>query len=355
MSNIDKLLGLITEEDSAIYITSDSNRFYFTNFRSSAGVVYATKKQVYLLVDFRYYEAAKNKVSKEIVVLQYTKIFETVNNINKELGINSIILEDDNVTLSMYRSLKEAYNVNIISDFNLSDKLLNIRMVKSDDEILKLKEAHKITEKAYLETLNVIKPGMTEKEVSAYLEYLMKRNGAEKVSFELITISGKNTSLPHGVPSNNIIKEGDFFTFDIGAVFDGYCSDMTRTIAIKSCSDRQREIYNIVLEAHMRAYNEIIAGNKVKNVDLAARSYIEAKGYGDCFGHSTGHGVGIDIHEKPTVYKTNETILMPNMVITDEPGIYIENEFGVRIEDMYLVTDKKAISFASIEKKLLVV
>ncbi|MBQ6626388.1 MAG: aminopeptidase P family protein [Ruminococcus sp.] len=219
-------------------------------------------------------------------------------------------------------------------------------------EINKIKIAQKIAEKSYLELLNFVKEGVTERELSVELEYLMKKNGAEKVAFDLIVVSGVNSSLPHGVPSDKRIENGDFITFDIGAVYDGYHSDMTRTVALRSVTDEMREIYDIVLKAHYKAADMIKSGNSIASVDSAARDYISEMGYGEYFGHTTGHGVGLEIHETPTVYHTNKEILEPSMVITDEPGIYLPDKFGVRIEDMYLVTENGCESLALIDKEL---
>ena len=179
--------------------------------------------------------------------------------------------------------------------------------------------------------------------------------GAECKSFDLITITGKKTSLPHGVPSDGIVKEGDFFTFDFGAVYEGYHSDTTRTVAVKYATDKMTEIYNIVLKAQLAALEKIKPGVKCSEVDKTARDIISEHGYGKFFGHATGHGVGLDIHEAPTVSPRGEITLKSGMVITDEPGIYLPNEFGVRIEDMLCVTDEGCKNFVSLPKELIIV
>ena len=218
-----------------------------------------------------------------------------------------------------------------------------------------IKKAQQITEEAYTEVLNYIKPNVTEREIALELDYLMRKKGADGVSFSLITITGKNTSLPHGVPKDNTIKEGDFFLSDIGALYNGYHSDMTRTVAVKSATDEMEEIYNIVLKAQLSALETVKAGTKASVVDKTARDIISSYGYGEMFGHSTGHGVGLDIHEQPTVSINSETILSSGMVITVEPGIYIPNKFGVRIEDMVCVTKDGYENFATIDKSLIIV
>ncbi|MBQ7134216.1 MAG: aminopeptidase P family protein [Ruminococcus sp.] len=354
LERIDKLRSLL-EDNVAFLITSDVNRFYYTGFKSSAGVIFVTADKAFLLVDFRYVEAAKKRIESNIEVICYNKLTDSINELVKLCGIKKVIIEDEDITIGRLSRLSKDLKATIVTDFKLSDKILNFRMIKSADEIEKIKTAQKITEKSYLELLNSIKAGVSEKKLSLELEHLMKLNGAERIAFDLITISGRNTSLPHGVPSDNILKDGDFITFDIGAVYDGYHSDMTRTVALGHASDKMREVYSVVLEAHKRAALKINVGNTCADVDNAARDYIASKGYGEYFGHSTGHGVGLEIHEKPTVYLTNDTVLKPDMVITNEPGIYLPNEFGVRIEDMYLVTDNGYEDLAFIDKELIII
>lgn len=354
LSRIDKLRAILPDDKSAFLITSDINRLYYSGFRSSAGAVFITKKSATLLVDFRYFEAAEKSVGNAIDVLCFKKLFDSLNEIIDKEDIKGVIIEDDFVTVSSFRKLKNDIKAEVISDFLLSDKILDFRMIKSSDEIDKVRTAQRITEKSYLELINYVKAGISEKELATELEYLMKKNGAERIAFDIISISGKNTSLPHGVPSDKPLENGDFITFDIGSVYDGYHSDMTRTIALHSVTDEMREIYDIVLNAHLDAAGYIKQGNTCADVDNAARNYIKERGYGEYFGHSTGHGVGLEIHEKPTVYLTNNTVLKSGMIITNEPGIYLPDKFGVRIEDMYLVTDNGYEDLATIDKELLI-
>lgn len=354
LERISKLRELLEGEHSSILITSDVNRLYFSGFKSSAGAVFVTKNTAVLLVDFRYYEAAVNSVGREIDVICYKKIFDSLNDIILDKNIKSVIIEDDDVTVSRLSVLNKEIKAEIITDFSLSNKILDFRMIKSEQEIDKIITAQKIAEKSYLQLLNSIKQGVTERELAVELEYLIKKNGAERVAFDLITISGRNTSLPHGVPSDKKLCNGDFITFDIGAVYDGYHSDMTRTVALSYATDEMKEIYDIVLQAHLKAAQKIVVNNTCADVDNAARDYITSKGYGEYFGHTTGHGVGLEIHEKPTVYKTEKIQLESGMIITDEPGIYLPSKFGVRIEDMYLVTDNGPKDLAFIDKELII-
>lgn len=341
----------------AALIKDNNNVYYFSGMRNSEGYVLITKDEAYLFVDFRYIEFARS-ICKSCKVIEFTKLFDSLKSVLQQENIKSLFIESECVSVSLYNRFIKEFNsigVSVISDDSLIKTINNLRIVKSEEEIDFIKQAQSITEKAYNEVLNFIKPGVSERSIAVELEYLMRKNGAEGVSFDLITISGKKTSLPHGVPSDEIIKDGDFFTMDIGALYNGYHSDMTRTIAVKSCGDYQREVYDIVYKAQTVALEAVRAGVKASDVDKTARDIITDAGYGKCFGHSTGHGVGLDIHEKPFVSSGDETILSENMVITVEPGIYLENQFGVRIEDMILVKNDGYYNFATLPKELIIV
>lgn len=351
---ISKLREMINNNSVAIVVTSDVNRFYFTSFKSSAGVLLVTENTATLLVDFRYIEAAQRICDGSYDVVCYQKLSDSLNEILLRESIKSVIVEDADVTIKRCNELKGSLNTDIVTDFNLSDKILDLRMIKSVDEIDKIKKAQTITEKSYLELLNFVKIGVSERALANEFEHLVKLNGGEKVAFDVITISGKNTSLPHGVPSDKLLSNGDFITFDIGSVYDGYHSDMTRTIALGNVTDEMREVYDIVLNAHNAAMCKIKPDYTCADVDNAAREFIKAHGYDEYFGHTTGHGVGLEIHEKPTVFHTNNTVLRSGMIITNEPGVYLPDKFGVRIEDMYLVTDVGCEDLASIDKELLI-
>ena len=354
INRIEYLRKQIPEDKSGFIIKSYVNRFYYTGFHSSAGCLLITKNSATLFVDFRYYEAAKKSVPKGIDVVCYSRLYETLNFVLKKENISTLFFEDDFVTVSEYSTMKDELCVDVSYDLGLSDLILSQRCVKSQFEIEKIKKAQEISEKAYIEVLNYVKEGVSEKTIALELEYLMKKYGAQKVAFDLIVVAGKNSSLPHGVPSDKLIQQGDFITFDIGAVYDGYHSDMTRTVALDYATDEMRKVYDIVLNAHYEAQKQIKVGNTCADVDNTARNYINKHGYGEYFGHSTGHGVGLEIHEKPTVYKTNKNVLKNGMIITDEPGIYLPDKFGVRIEDMFLVKDNASESLANIDKELII-
>lgn len=354
MTAISKIRGFLPDEATAALVTSDVNRRYLCGFPSSAGAVLITKRRALLLLDFRYYEAAAQAVQPPIEVVRFSRLIDDLNRIFLEENIKSVHIEDESVTVARCQELREALIPEVIA-VGLSAELNRIRMCKTPQEIEKIVKAQRITERAYREALNLVKPGVTERRIAVELEHLIKLYGGERAAFELICITGENTSLPHGVPGKRVVKDGDFFTFDIGAVYEGYHSDMTRTVAVGHATDEMRMIYDIVLQAHQNAQKAIIAGSTSAQVDIAARDYIERCGYGEYFGHSTGHGVGLEIHEAPAVYQTNQTILRDNMVITDEPGIYLPQKFGVRIEDMYLVQGTQAVDLAQIPKEFTII
>ncbi len=351
-ARIDKISENLVDNQAAL-ITSDISITYLTGFQHSEGFVLITKDNSYFLIDFRYAEAVQKAVNHMDIVM-FSTAFDSINELITKHNLSEILVEDCAVTLSAYNGFKEKLNAEIVNTPELSKLITESRLVKTADEIEKLRTAQKIAEKAYLEVLNFVKPGITEKEIAARLEFLMKMNGAERVAFDLITVTGKKTSLPHGVPADVAVQSGDFVTFDIGAVYDGYHSDMTRTIAVGSVTDEQREIYDIVLKAHLAGLDVVKAGVSGFDVDKAPRDIITEAGYGSFFGHGTGHGVGLEIHEAPYANTRYTGILKENMTLTVEPGIYLPDKFGVRIEDTVLVTKDGYESFATIAKDLLI-
>lgn len=344
----------LTQPGEAALIVSDVNRFYLAGFRSSAGCVLVTRQSAYLLVDFRYGEAAK-KVVKHMEVVVFERLSQSLSQLLKKHRVKTLYLESEGISVKQagqFEQMLKPAGVKTVTDETLDLLLCNMRMIKSRGEILKIKEAQRITEEAYLDTLEVIKPGVTEKEIALHLEFEMRKRGASGVAFDLITITGTKTSLPHGEPGDTPVKAGDFVTMDIGAVFDGYHSDMTRTVAVGSATEEQKAVYQIVLEAQEKALSGIKAGITGEYADALARDVITAAGYGAYFGHSTGHGVGLCIHEEPRLSTTVNTILSSGMVVTVEPGIYLPGKFGVRIEDMVCITKNGCTNLTHIPKTL---
>jgi len=355
MNPIQKLQAYLPDSSTAALITSEINCRYFSSFAYTDGAVLITKDEAYLLCDFRYIEAAGKHADPVLTVTEFKKLYDTINDIILSKNIKSLMLEEESVTISRLAALREKLNAELLTGAKLSEQVRRIRIIKTPHEIEMLTQAQRIAERALTEVLNFVKPGITERQLSVELENLIHVYGGERVAFELITVAGANTSLPHGVPTYYAVQDGDFVTFDIGAVYQGYHSDMTRTYAVGHATNKMREIYDIVYRAHMLAAEKVIAGNTTADVDTAARAYIESMGYGELFGHSTGHGVGLEIHEDPRVYKTDTTILEDGMVITDEPGIYLPGEFGVRIEDMIVVKGHESYSLAAMPKELTII
>ena len=355
MISIEKLQTFLPDNQTAALITSEINARYFTLFSYTDGAVLVTKDEAFLLCDFRYIEAAEKHASTDVCVVQFKKLFDTINDIVLQKNIKYLMIEEEAVTIARLSELKSKLHAELLTDSGLSAEIRRIRIIKTAAEIADITTAQRITERALTELLNHVRAGVTEREMSVELEHLIHVYGGERIAFELITVAGANTSLPHGVPTDYRVQDGDFFTFDIGAVYNGFHSDMTRTYAVGHATDKMREVYDIVYRAHLLAAEKIIAGNTTAEVDLAARDYIESKGFGACFGHSTGHGVGLEIHEDPRVYKTDHTVLSDNMVITDEPGIYLPGEFGVRIEDMYVVSGAQSYSLAALPKEFTII
>lgn len=352
--NRTEAISNMLENNQAALVSDETSIFYFTGFPHSEGYLLITKENSYLFVDFRYIEAATSLV-KTSEVIMFSNPYESINKFISDGEISELYVEVDKLTLTSFKSMQRNLSASLSEDDKLTNAIRELRIIKSDDEVEKLKTAQNIAEKAYLEVLNFVKPGVTERQIALELEYLMKKQGAERIAFDLITVTGKKTSLPHGVPGDVEVNKGDFVTFDIGAVFEGYHSDMTRTVAVGEVSDEQREIYDIVLKAHLAGLDSVKAGVSCFDVDKVCRDIIKSHGYGEFFGHGTGHGVGLEIHEEPRVSPKGNEILRSGMIITVEPGIYLPDKFGVRIEDTVLVTEQGFESFAHIPKDLIII
>ena len=341
------------KKDTAALITSDDNRFYLSGMRSSAGTVLVTPENAYLIIDFRYIEKASKTCKFETILLDNMK--EQLNALLNKNGIKTLLCEVDSLSVSEFGRFEKVISPIKLSDSDeLSKTLTDLRSVKTEDEINLIKEAQKLTDDTFSYILNYIKPGKTEREIMLEMEFYMRKLGSEGVSFDFIVVSGKNSSLPHGVPTDKVVENGDFVTMDFGAVVGGYRSDMTRTIAVGHATDEMKKVYETVLEAQIRAINGIKAGVLGKEVDALARDYIYGAGYEGCFGHGTGHSVGIFIHENPSCNPRGITPLEENVIMTVEPGIYLPEKFGVRIEDMVIVKQNGCENITKSEKKLIV-
>jgi len=351
---IKKLSEMLPEGIDGMLVTSEVNRFYLTGMRSSAGVLLVTHKGSALVIDFRYIEAAKATVKNAEVILQ-DKLGEQLSDLCKKYGVSRLAVETSYITLAKYRELCELLpNVELTCDTDSDRAIIELRKHKDSAELACIKEAQRITDAGFEHILGYIREGITERQIAAELEYFMKGIGAEKTSFSTISICGVNTSLPHGVPGDNKVKKGDFITMDFGVVYGGYCSDMTRTVALGNVTEEMAKVYDIVLKAQLAALDKAALGVNCRDVDKAARDIIYSAGYEGCFGHGTGHSVGIEIHESPRFAISGEGVCEPGMVMTVEPGIYLEEKFGCRIEDMIYFTEKEVKNLTNSPKNLII-
>lgn len=319
-------------------IDSAVNRRYFTGFSSSAGLLVATKKGSVFLTDSRYIEAARDRVDC-CEVTELKNLEEQLPEIARRFGCRRLALESERLSCAQARRFaKYLGGVEIVDDGSLDKSIDGLRAVKSEEEIALVKAAQRIAEKAFDHILGFIKEGVTERETALELDFFMLKNGADAVSFQTIVAGGPNSSVPHWVASDRAFERGDFITMDFGAETGGCRSDMTRTVALGCADGRQAKVYQTVLEAQTACLNALAPGLACKDADKAARDVIAAAGYGAFFGHGTGHGVGLEIHEEPTLSPRGEGALAQGSVVTVEPGIYIPGVFGVRIEDMALIT-----------------
>lgn len=354
-TRLTQLAGLLPENADAALIISEANRRYYTDFVSSLGYLFVTRNGSFLIVDSRYEEAARNQAHCcEIIPMKW--LSETMKELITDKKLRRIMLEASAFTLAEADTVEKIFTdagAAAIKTGDLDKLISKMRIIKTSAEIGKMRRAQSITEDAFMQTIKLIKEGVTEKELALELEFRMRRSGAESVSFDLIVLTGSKTSMPHGVPGFNTVRYGDFVLFDIGATYEGYHSDMTRTVALGKVSSSSRRIYETVRKAQQNALDAVRAGVRCCDVDSKARSYINAAGYEGMFGHSTGHGVGIEIHEAPSVSPANDFILRSGMVITVEPGIYVPGKCGVRIEDMVVVSTDGYINLASLPKELI--
>ena len=332
-------------------IVSPENRRYFTGFDASDGFLFITKSGSVFLTDSRYIEAAKDKIICCEVEEQKGKLMDYA----KRFNCKVLAVEADRLTVTQLKNLRKALHGIKLTTVGTDKIIDSFRAVKNEEEIENICKAQRIAEAAFDHILGFIKVGVTEKEVALELDHYMLSHGADSLSFETIAISGANTSKPHGVPTDKKIEHGDFVTMDYGAVVNGYHSDMTRTVAVGAASDEQKKIYKIVFEARLAVLRVLKNGVKCSDADKAARDVITEAGYGEYFRHSAGHGVGIEIHEKPFISPKSTATLRSGNVVTDEPGIYIPGKFGVRIEDMALITENGCKNLTKAPKELIII
>ena len=339
----------------AMLLTGEANRFYASGFHSAGtdGVALVTRRKNYYFTDSRYTEAAGR-------VLRGAELGEVgrgrgygalIQEVVEAEQLRRVGFEDACMTVQDYRRYGKALTCELLP---ASELLWQLRAVKDAQELEAMVSAQRIAERALDDILGELRPGVSEKEIAARLQYLMLHYGASDMSFDPIVVSGPNGSLPHGVPSERLLRQGEFVTMDFGCVYQGYCSDMTRTVAIGFATDEMRTVYQTVLDAQRAGIAAARAGVTGREVDGAARAVITAAGYGDYFGHSFGHGVGVEIHESPNAAPSHEAPLPAGAVISAEPGIYLPGKLGVRIEDVILLTEDGCRNLTEAPKELLI-
>jgi Xaa-Pro aminopeptidase len=321
----------------ALLITNATNRHYMTGFTGSSGFVIITDSKAYLLTDFRYMTQAPQQAVGYEVIEHASKAMVTVKGLLDSLGISKVGFEQNDMTFGAYRSTADVLSgIDLVPTDGLVEKL---RLVKDAAELAVLQEAADLADQTFTHILSYIRTGTKEMDIALEIEMFMRKNGATSTSFETIVASGERSALPHGKASDRIIQTNEFVKLDYGAYYKSYCSDITRTVVVGKPTDKHKEIYHIVLEAQLEALDKIKPGMTGKEADAIARNVIGRYGYGDFFGHGTGHGLGMEIHEAPRLSMQVDTVLRPGMTVTVEPGIYLPGFGGVRIEDDIVITD----------------
>ena len=348
-----ELMDKLPENMDGALISGGKVLKYFTGVNSE--VLLVSKKKSYLFTYENQLSHGNQERSFEVVPI--ICLSKQIKNFVKYLGLKLIGVDSEKITLSQCIKYEAFFGgAKIVRDNRISFIIKDIRRKKDAEEVEFIATAQRFAEKAFDDILNFIKPGVTEREIAARLSYIMYISGSEGDSFAPLVSTGTNTAQIHSIPSNKPVKEGDFVMMDYGATYNGYCSDMTRTVAVGRADEEMQRIYSIVLQAQNTAISAITPGIRCKDIDAVARDYFANQGYSDYFPHTLGHCVGLDLHEMP--------FLSPNSMInrchagdvtTVEPGLYIEGKFGVRIEDMIFIGENKNINLTKADKKLIIV
>nr|WP_324289521.1 Xaa-Pro peptidase family protein [Mammaliicoccus sciuri] len=351
MMKINKLREVMNQKGlEAVVILSPYNRRYLSGFTGTSGSLLITQDKSLLITDFRYIQQANDQAQDFEVINQEGPMLGKINELIKEGQYKKVGVETHLITYNEYQAL----NTDAVELSSIEGVIETIRMIKDEFEIKQIQKAADIVDETYEHILKWVKPGMTENEVNNEMEMFMRSKGATCSSFDTIVASGHRGALPHGVASNKVIEEGDMITLDFGALYEGYVSDVTRTFAIGEPKEEMKKIYNIVLEAQLAALEQIKPGMTGKEADTIARDVIKSYGYGEQFGHSLGHGIGLEVHEGPALSQKSDIVLEENMCITLEPGIYVDGLGGVRIEDDVLVTKNGLQRFTKSSKDLII-
>lgn len=356
VGNLEKIIKHFPDNVDAALVTDSSNRYYLLGFDTSdAGTLVVTRNKSYFIIDSRYIELAQRYENEYLEVVLQKDLFSQIKDICIGENVKSLGVETQTISVSRFYKLNEMLGNIIDTDVDINSIIMELRAIKTDAEIEKIKQAQNITDSAFGYILGRIGEGKSEKELALDLEFYMRSNGARAAAFEIVFVGGKNSSLPHGVPTDYRLKKGDFITIDFGTDVDGYKSDMTRTVALGCVSDEQKKVYDTVLLAQETALEQIKAGKCCSEIDRLSRDIIAKAGYGEYFGHALGHSVGLDIHEAPSLSPKCRTVLKQGMIMTVEPGIYLPEKFGVRIEDMVLITESGIENLTKSKKSLIII
>ena len=354
MKNMDKYLSLLNDEVDGLLLTSPYSRYYGAEFEISEGVAIVSKKGCRYFTDSRYIESAEAgiKYFEVLPINQFTGFIKRINDAIEDFGITTLGYEEAYLTVAEFMNYEKNLNAKLVP-FN--KEISSFRATKEDWELQLMLKAQEITDKAFSEIITRLKPGMTELELQAELIYCLYKNGATGLAFSPIVVSGPNTSLPHGVAGERVIQEGDFVTMDFGASYKGYCADMTRTVAVGYATDEMKKVYETVLKAQETGIAATRAGVIGRDIDAAARKVIVDAGYGEYFGHGYGHSLGLEIHEAPNPNPGNAGPMPAGALCSAEPGIYLPGRFGVRIEDVTMITENGVINITKSPKNLIIV
>jgi Xaa-Pro aminopeptidase len=336
----------------ALLVTSPDNRFYLSGFTGTAGTLLIGQEKAVLFTDFRYTGQAELQAPLYSIRRYKDDYHQVLSELIKEAGWSKIGYESKNMSCFDFSRLDKKISVQFIPLEETAEKL---RMIKSCEEQEIMRQGAGKIDLAFSWLLEVIKPGMSERELAVELEIFLLRQGSQRPSFDFIVASGERGALPHGVASEKLMGEGELVTIDFGAFFNGYATDMTRTVALKKIDQRQKDIYDIVYRAQCETVAAVKPGLTGKELDSIARDIITEAGFGEQFGHGLGHSIGLETHEPPALNPKNNTTLQPGMVVTVEPGIYIPGWGGVRIEDMVLVTESGAVRLTQSHRELIII
>lgn len=353
MNNYKRIHEILNNNEiGAVLISNGNNMRYISGFAGETGYLYISHKRHAVITDFRYtYQAEAEADGYEIITIDNNGYEAAINDILRTEQIKRLGFEAEDMLYSKYLRLQDKLEIEELVP--IGSDITRLRRIKTPRELEYIRHAEEIGDKVFAELLGIIRPGMTELEISARIEYLLKMHGGERASFPAIVASGVNSSMPHAVPTAKRVETGDFLTMDFGCVYNGYCSDMTRTIVIGKASDKQKDIYKLVLDAQLAALDFIRSGLKGREVDKVARDMIYEAGYEGCFGHGLGHSLGLFIHEEPRLSPLEEEVILSGMVETVEPGVYVRGFGGVRIEDLAAVTEQGCINFTKSDKQLI--